>query len=412
MLNDELDVPGPAGPWTRILLLEQTSDRLRNELPDKLKAVGQDFLANTAAEVAPIARDAANVWYLSSQGQDTLCEFTVTCWRQMDLLADHAMPAHDRRHAMVKVPSSALEYLHSEGVQGFERVGVLAALLHDQGRWAEERIFGGPMKGVLHARMSFVLADELLSNFEMPAVVRSQILFAVLRHSSGANQSDPMPLKLTVSADRDQLYGPEIVLRLLHGAVLADGALSSVYGEKPGSSVLNTLEGYQRNRLPPPLHSMQQHVAWLQWVQRMFILMAEPYDESRRRFAVDIAGEPIGNRLKKQPLVLVEGNAFVWETEWTRAQEARPEASSAVGELKKLLDVKGVAPSAHYKVEALKKIDHLDERRAPLLAGALAWIGEQLRSNDLRQTLALQNIRCGDGADRLTRSLCDLLLNA
>lgn len=105
--------------------------------------------------------------------------FCDALWKQMAIIALKAQPAHDARHAMYKVPAAALAYIHSERVEGWERVGVLEP-------------------------------------FDMPTRVKQHILLSALRRTAGADATDPMALKITVSADRDQLYGPEFALRIVH----------------------------------------------------------------------------------------------------------------------------------------------------------------------------------------------------
>jgi hypothetical protein len=396
--------------WKLALLDSSVDEQARDELPAKLKAEADEFLGEASEAEAAASAIEADRWYDSREGQGTLTAFALASWNQMDAMADHAMPAHDRRHAMIKVPSTALEYVASEQVQGFARVGILGALLHDHGRWAEERIFGGPQRGLLHSRMSFVLARELLERHEMPALVKTEILRAVLVHTTGAGPGDPMPLKITVTADRDQLYGPEMILRLLHAAVPPDNEVSSVYGEKPGRSVLDVLEHFQRNRLPGPLFSMSKQVAWLQWVQRVFILMSESFEESSRRFAIDITGVQDDSQKRKQPLKLVDGETFDWESAWTAAHELRVDARSARTELEALLRSEHVAPSERYKRDALRKLDGLSNEHEHLLAAALAWTAEQLRINDERQTSELRKIHDSPWADELITNLSSLLL--
>lgn len=88
-----------------------------------------------------------DAWYESGEGQVVLLDLFGRLWAKMEDISQWAMPAHDRRHPMYKVPASSIEYIQAERVRGYERVGVFGALLHNQGRWAEERIFVGPRRG-------------------------------------------------------------------------------------------------------------------------------------------------------------------------------------------------------------------------------------------------------------------------
>jgi len=368
--------------WYERLFGRPVTPELRSALHATAKEAAQRLSAQYPKVVPPARRALLDTWYFSNEGQETLIAVFHRAWAQMSALAPQAMPAHDARHALYKVPATALEYVRAEGVGGFERVGILSAALHDYGRWAEERVFGAPGPGVIHARFSFLLAQELLANFEMPLDIRSQILQAVLQHTSGADESDSMPTKLTVSADRDQLYGPEIVLRLMHHPVV-DGNGSSVYGEKPGRCVLDRLIGFSRRRLPGPLFSRQGHMDELHAILDTFILMAEPSERSAQRFALErgaIAGSP------------ARAN-FNWAHEWERAFSIRPPATDPQEALAQLLQARHVAPSRHYLAQALGKVDSVPSDRAAPLAGGLTWINQQRIRQDERQARALREIR-------------------
>ena len=87
---------------------------------------------------------------------------------------------------------------------------------HDFGRWAEERIFGNAQGGSTHSRMSYVLLKEFLEDYNFPQIIKLSLLNSVIKHTTGANSDENMHIKLTVSPDRDQLIGPEFILRLFH----------------------------------------------------------------------------------------------------------------------------------------------------------------------------------------------------
>lgn len=390
--------------WKSTLLEDELPSALAHELVPFLKAEGQAFLDRTQPHLSEAEKADADRWYLSSEGQQTLAALTRAIWAQMFALAEHAMPAHDARHAMFKVPATALEYVLAEDVQGYERVGVLGALLHDHGRWAEERIFGGPGASLVHARLSFLLSRELLSGFDMPETVRAQVLLAVIRHTSGADPEDAMPLKLTVAADRDQLYGPEFVIRMFHHTVNESGDAGTVYSSPGSASLLDRMEHFQRNRLPGPLFAMQGHVDWLRWSQRMFLLMCEPADWSRARFEFDISGTGPAKRL----VGAVEGRPFDWASEWANAQALRPLAQDAREQLSALLSVSNLAPAAHYRDSALDKLLTVPDDLQSTVAGALLWVRHQVAWNDERQRAVLQTLASHD--DTLLATLAQLLL--
>lgn len=389
----------PMSSWYQRLFACPITPYFRSALHATAKEAARAFVARNPREVLRGRRETLDAWYFGAEGQQTLSAVFQSAWSQMTALAPWAMPAHDARHALFKVPASAIEYVQAEGVDGFERIGVLGAVLHDYGRWAEERVFGFPGPGVIHARLSFLLAQELLADFDMPAEIRSQILHAVLQHTSGADDTDSMPTKLTVSADRDQLYGPEIVLRLMHHPVV-DGSCSSVYGEKPGQAILDRLLFFSRRRLPGPLFSRQAHVDELHAILDTFVLMAEPKALSSRRFAFEQG--------------LEEGSPgrpnFDWAREWERAAALRPSASDPKEALASLLQARHLAPGEHHLAQALAKVESTAPDAAPLLAGALTWINQKRIAQDQRQSGALVELRAKLDGDAFLIRVIDTVL--
>lgn len=379
-----LPLPFPSRfPWYTVLFEAPASDFMVTDLPAQLQRIGQAYLTMTPLRVKPTLAAEARRWYFSEEGQETLCAVFTQAWRQMASQAPHAMPAHDARHAMFKVPATALEYLQAEAVPDFERIGLLGALLHDHGRWAEERLYGQPGPGMLHARLSFVLACELLEKFEMPAVIREQILIAVLKHTSGAVPTDPMPHKLTVVADRDQLYGPEIILRLFHHTPKQDGGLRDIY--KGPHSVMDSLTHLLSNRLPGPLFSMPQQVRWLQGVLLTFLLMAEAETASAARFC---SGERSG---KPVDYAVVGEGVMDWQTAWHHAQALAPRTGSRDA-LSRLIQAPETARNPQHNKTALARFERLTEAEQDRLGTALTWADQQRFHNDIRQREALFGI--------------------
>jgi hypothetical protein len=390
--------------WRQYLLQDALHPELPAVLPDFLKHTGRAFLAHVPDQLDVAHRQELDRWYWSPEGQETLAAIAFRLWADMASLSEHAMPAHDARHAMFKVPAMSLEYVVSENVHGWERVGILGGLLHDYGRWAEERVFGEPCDSMIHARLSYLLGKELLDKFEMPAAIRQQILLAAIRHTSGATPEDPMPLKLTVSADRDQLYGAEIVLRLAHHMVNPAGDMGSFYGEKPGLPVLTKLENFLFNRLPGPLYSRQAHVDSLWWSLANFILMSEDADASRERFRRRLDGSA---RAASRLL-----NEFEWEAAWEQADELRratrvPDADYA---MRQLLSAPNVAPAARYLADARQKVTGLPAAQSIHIAGALHYIHHQRIAEDNRQLDALRNIARTHADDALVQTMASLLI--
>jgi hypothetical protein len=388
-------------PWRELLLESPLHADLAARLPEFLKSTAQEFLHSVPAHLSALEVAHLDQWYASSAGQGALVAFTAALWDQMDHFAAYAMPAHDARHAMFKVPAASLEYLEAEQLEGWERIGVLGALLHDHGRWAEERIYGFPGASVLHARLSYLLGDELLTRFEMPAPIKQHILLAAIRHTSGASPADPMPLKLTVSADRDQLYGPEIILRLAHHASGTDGADSSYYGERPGRSVLAQAERYLTHRLPGPLFSRETQVLKLWGVLAKFLLLAEAPEASAERFTRILQGEP-GAPSNTQP--------FQWKQEWAAANALSSSVLSLPEALDQCLSAPNLAPSKQYRREAFEKLLLVSGDNRPRLAAALHFTHGARVALDAEQAQNLTRIARAYTQDPLISGLSARLL--
>jgi hypothetical protein len=387
--------------WFSRLLVEDIPDEFRINLPELAKIEAKNFVAETPKVIADLTEQSAlDRWYHSETGQATLVALFGRVWQQMSDIAPWAMPAHDARHAIFKVPATALEYVRAEGVSGYERIGVLGALLHDHGRWAEERVFGQPGFGAIHSRLSFLLTRELLAEFDLPHGIASQIMHAVLQHTKGADELDVMPTKLTVSADRDQLYGPEAVLRLMHHSVNAEGDMSSVFGERPGLPVLDRLTSFCVIRLPGPLFSRQAHVDELYGILRDFILMAEPAARSERRFQ-----RQEKNMNGRQAL-----GGRDWAPTWEAAQALRPKANDPKAAFRELLNARQAAPSEEHREAAIAKLDTVPEDCLETLAGALTWVNQQRLLQDARQVKALEEIMLEYPNDRFLRGVAGALL--
>jgi hypothetical protein len=162
--------------WRQFFFHDALPEDLPEVLPVYLKQRSQAFIETVPYSFTDKQTQQLNAWYWSSEGQEVLLLACDALWKQMAIHAQKAQPAHDARHAMYKVPAAALAYIQAERVEGWERVGVLGALLHDHGRWPEERIYGEPLQSQLHAQISFVLGQEWLEPFDMPTPVKQHIL--------------------------------------------------------------------------------------------------------------------------------------------------------------------------------------------------------------------------------------------
>jgi hypothetical protein len=374
--------------WQQFLLHDPLPEDLPEVLPVFLKKRSQAFIETVPYSFADKQTQELNAWYWSPEGQDVLRKACDALWKQMSIHAQKAQPAHDARHAMYKVPSAALAYIHAEQVGGWERVGVLGALLHDHGRWPEERIYGEPLQSQLHAQISFVLGQEWLEPFDMPIPVKQHILLSALRHTSGADASDPMPLKITVSADRDQLYGPEFVLRIVHHIEKKNGDFGSFYGENQARSVLDKIHHMALHRLPGPLFSRSEYVdaLWKQTIQ--FLMLAYGHDA---QWIVSYI-----SALKAHPQHTQLSYNSTDVDDWL--ETARAFASShahtqrtLADEIDILLSAPHIAPGEDYRQRVFKKMHYSPESdKQRSMAAALAWTTQSRLALDAVEAKELQ----------------------
>jgi hypothetical protein len=241
--------------WYKKLFIEEPTLKFKDELYDVLKKKHDVFFENYEPLLCQENEIQLNQWYNSNEGQNELLRLVQDFWNLLNINALNAMPAHDARHAIYKVPTFSLKYMEAENVIGYERLGLIGALAHDFGRWSEEKLFGNANPSAIHARMSFVLLEEFLQNYNIPNILKAEILAAVIRHTTGCTAQDGMIIKLVVSPDRDQLIGPEIVLRLSHHKP-TEKALHSFMGETNEESILDRIVKYYFIRLPGPLYSL------------------------------------------------------------------------------------------------------------------------------------------------------------
>ena len=384
--------------WRQFFLDDPLPFDLPEVLPGFLKQRSQDFIESVPCSFTVKQTQELNAWYWSSEGQDVLRKACDALWKQMSIHAQKAQPAHDARHAMYKVPSAALAYIQAEQVGGWERVGVLGALLHDYGRWPEERIYGEPLQSQLHAQISFVLGQEWLEPFDMPLPVKQHILLSALRHTSGADVSDPMPLKITVSADRDQLYGPEFVLRIVHHIEKKNGDFGSFYGENKARSVLDKIHHMALHRLPGPLFSRSEYVdaLWRQTVQ--FLLLAYGHDAQW----IDSFISALKAHPQHIPVRYTSTDVNNWlETARAFASSHAHTQRTLADEIDILLSATNIAPGEDYRQCVFKKMHYSPEaEKQKSMAAALAWTTQSRLALDASEAKELQ-LMAGVFADDL-----------
>ncbi len=384
--------------WRQFFFHHPLPEDLPEVLPVFLKQRSQTFIGTVPYSFADKLNQELNDWYWSSEGQNVLRFACDALWKQMATHAQNAQPAHDARHAMYKVPSAALAYIYAEKVEGWERVGVLGALLHDHGRWPEERIYGEPLQSQLHAQISFVLGQEWLEPFDIPIPVKQHILLSALRHTSGADASDPMPLKITVSADRDQLYGPEFVLRIVHHIEKKNGDFGSFYGENKARSVLDKIHHMALHRLPGPLFFRNEYVdaLWKQTVQ--FLMLAYGHDAQW----IDSFISALKAHPQHTPLSYTSTDVDDWlETARAFASSHAHTQRTLADEIDILLSAPNIAHGENYRQRVFNKMHYSPESdKQRSMAAALAWTTQSRLALDAVEAKELQ-LMAGVFADDL-----------
>jgi len=389
--------------WRQFFFHDPLPEDLSEVLPIFLKQRSQTFIETVPYSFTEAQTQEFNAWYWSSEGQEVLRLACDALWNQMSIYAQKAQPAHDARHAMYKVPSAALAYIHAEQVDGWERVGVLGALLHDHGRWPEERIYGEPLQSQLHAQISFVLGQEWLEPFDMPTPVKQHILLSALRHTSGADASDPMPLKITVSADRDQLYGPEFALRIVHHIDKKNGDFGSFYGENKARSVLDKIRHMALHRLPGPLFSRSEYVdsLWRQTVQ--FLMLAFGHDAQLiDKFVSTLKEHPQLTPLNYSP---TDVNGWL-EASRVFASSYIENQRTLLDEINTLLSAQHIASDEDYRKRVFKKMHYspeVDKQRS--IAAALAWTNQSRLELDAMEAEQMENLASAFADDMLLTTM-------
>lgn len=386
--------------WHRRLLVAPLAERDRDEIFELARAEGRAFLDGYRPSAYAAQRGALDDWYRSPQGQDALCGATHRLWRHLMALAPHAMPAHDARHAVVLVPAAAVLIAHDEHIAGSARLGVLAALLHDQGRWAEARLHGHPTEGLLHARLGFLLAREFLGDTAIPRPLQDELLHAVLVHTSGAGADSPDITKLAVAADMTQLHGPEFVLRLVHHLGLPPAPTCFV-DECAGTSLVDRLDhflGQRRDLLfASAVEARERGLAHL-WAIGEHLAGAPAWD-----------ARPAAARRIRTPALDAE---LARQRRWLRA--AALDTADPARWVERLLDAPLACDAAAVKDAVAAKARQVPAARRRRLAEALALATRQrdVLAEAWRARLAAAAVGYGRDGDRFMAAIAAQLRSA
>lgn len=361
--------------WYKRLFQTEITENFKKELTRDLKQEFHNFYQEYDDNIDVNLHKKLNKWYYSHKGQEEILRFVQDFWLLLNSNSLQAMPAHDARHALFKVPTYSLKYIKSENIQGWERVGLIGALGHDFGRWAEEHIYGNAQEGAIHSRMSYVLLKEFLENYDFPMEIKKMILNSVLKHTTGAQDYESMPIKLTVSPDRDQLVGPEMILRIFHHKPKEDSL--KVFFDEPGQhSVIAAIMKMYFSRLPGPLYSLEHELRKSYKVTLTFGLMNLGIEKilnyketfNKNYFSEDMFKEDLTYAYE-------EIGKFKNISLSKKAEES----------LLNLLSANNVCPETTYKKLALQKIEKLNEKEKDILSKSLYWVNEQRQILDNQQ---------------------------
>src|SRR5579875_1190968 len=115
--------------WFNQFFKTEITQEYQDTIFDILKKEDKDFKQNPhytccpIKQISPKRHEALNNWYLGI-GQEVLINMFNDLWEILYQLSEHAMPAHDARHALFKVPLSSIEYIHSENINDWQKIGV------------------------------------------------------------------------------------------------------------------------------------------------------------------------------------------------------------------------------------------------------------------------------------------------
>lgn len=367
--------------WYKKFFIEDVTEELKIKIHQELKEEFQKFYKEYDDTLCDKHSEELNIWYYSKESQEEILRFIKDFWFQLTHNSNEAMPAHDARHALYKVPTYSLKYIYSENIKGWERLGVIGALGHDFGRWAEERIFGNAQGGSTHSRMSYVLLKEILEDYHFPYAIKMSLLNSVIKHTTGANSDENMHIKLTVSPDRDQLIGPEMILRILHHKP-KDNALKVFFDEPNQESVMYAIVKMYFSRLPGPLFSLENELRNSYKTTLTFCLMNTSLDkimEYKNKFTKGYFSE----EMFKEDLTFA----------LNEIENMPCEDLDVNQEILNLLSAKNVCPEESYKKMTLTKIDKLTNEQKNTLARSIKWVNKRRLEMDLIQYDILNDIK-------------------
>ncbi len=271
----------------------------------------------------------------------TAQELTTTAVDLLQRCSSQGHPGHDRRHILYMDSLSALRHCAEDNITDYRSLFLIGALYHDVGRLPEPRLYGAPASGVQgadHQYLGYYLVSELLKAFPtVPAEISDSIAFSVLVHQTGKD-SDNFAAQFVQRADREQLVGPEFMLRTI-GCNVGYGRVGlkipnseqrehtlSLPGTPAETDIANHLEFYMRNLYPNIGSKGSMHAEQLKVISGAFLALAHGENLFHQLFAPEIARDndraPVAGKFKP-PLKLETWQRIQAELVGSNLDEAR-----------------------------------------------------------------------------------------
>lgn len=258
-------------------------------------------------------------WFVSRTGWQVIAALMDVTLDTLWSYPVKGFPSHDKRHILLHDPLAALQFTLEDGLSGYKRTFLLSTLCHDVSRLVEPQIEETPLNGPFndhHAKLSFLIAERLFSFYrgELDEVLRDHLLYAILKHSS--HEDTPHFLLHAVQrADREQLVGPEGILRIVGGDTSVFRAALHLppddthrtslppLGLMDRHHVLHTIEFYVRNLHASIGTKARQKEESLRAISGSFLFLSVPALVREQVFAPELLrsfGENLGTeRFKK-----------------------------------------------------------------------------------------------------------------
>lgn len=273
-----------------VALIDQTDSAALEQLLKDTKLEADRFLSafRTSDAYRPAAEleHALNAWFLG-EGAATCSALAEAVIAPLLLCSSEGHPGHDRRHVLYKDPLSALRHCVDDRISDYRSIFLLGALMHDVGRLPEPHIYGQPASGVAgadHQYLGYAILKRILEKFPtVPAEISNALLFSVLVHQAGTDK-ECFAAQFVQRADREQLVGPEFIIRGL-GANVGSGRLDfaiptdtalhlPIVGKADERHIATHIEFYARNLFPNVGATADRYTTLLKGMSMQFLALA------------------------------------------------------------------------------------------------------------------------------------------